>query len=95
MNKILILLALALVAGTFGMVALYNATVNTDHNIAKAKAELDTIGAQATALNNTVVATLSGAALANLAAKEGLVSDSKPQYFTASPNDLSLHAINR
>jgi len=72
----------AVVAGVFGMVGLYNETVNLNHNIAAAKAELDTIGAQNTTLSNQVIATLgSGNALTAAIAANGLVADQKPQYF--------------
>ena len=66
------------------MVALYNATVNLDHNIAEIKSELDVVGAKNTDLNNTVVATLSGGGIAAIAAKNGLVPESKPTYFHSS-----------
>lgn len=69
-----------LVAAIFGMVALYNATVNLDHNITQAKAELDAIGAQNTGFNNTIVGVLSSNEIATLAAKDGLVPESKPTY---------------
>ena len=58
LNAILFALSGALIASTFGMVWLYNATVNTSHNIDAAKAELDTVGAEVTDLNNQVVAAL-------------------------------------
>ena len=80
MNGIIAILAVALVAGTIGMVALYNATVNVNHNIAAAKAELDVIGTQSTDMNNRIVATLGGGDLSKLAADRGLVMESKPQY---------------
>ncbi len=80
-NRILAGLAVALVAGVFGMVALYNATVNLGHNIAAAKTELDAVGAESTQLNNQVINDLSGSGLAAAASADGLVADNNPQYF--------------
>lgn len=86
MNLILGVLAIAVTAGVFGMVALYNTTVNLNHNITEAKAELDAIGAENTTLSNRVFAALgSGDALANAMAADGLVQDQKPQYFRVDP----------
>ncbi|SRR5258708_7105277 len=85
-SGIIAILAVALITSTVGMVALYNATVNVSHNIATAKAELDTIGTQSTNMNNRIVATLSGADLSKLAAQGGLVMESKPQYFPVNGN---------
>lgn len=81
LGAILVVLILALGAGIFGMVALYNATVNASANIAHAKAEMDAIGARSTDMQNKIVATLGGNALAKIAAARGLVIDGKPQYF--------------
>lgn len=81
LNGILVLFAVALVAGTVGMVGLYNATVNMDHAIAAAKTKLDAVGAENTAMNNDVIAKLGAGDLAKLAADAGLVTESKPQYF--------------
>lgn len=81
LNVVLGVLAVALVAGVLGMVALYNSTVNLSHNIAEAKQQLDAVGAATTELNNKVVATLGGAELAKLTAEINLVAESKPQYF--------------
>jgi cell division protein FtsB len=82
LNGILVLFAIALVTGTVGMVGLYNATVNLDHSIAAAKTELDAVGAQNTAMNHEILAKLDGGDLAGVAAEEGLVTESKPQYFS-------------
>ncbi len=82
LNLILGFLAVTVVAGIFGMVALYNATVNLNHNIAQAKTELDAIGAESTTLSNQVIAaTGSGNALKDIVAQDGLVQDERPQYF--------------
>jgi hypothetical protein len=80
-NRILAGFAVALIIGVFGMVALYNATVNLSHNITKAKTELDAIGAASTQLNNSVVQALSAAGLSATAARDGLVVDNSPEYF--------------
>ena len=87
-NGLLVILGIALVAGVGGMVVLYNATVNLDHNITAAKAELDAIGAQNTALNNKVIAALSGNNLTAVAAADGLVAEAKPQYFPVNQSWL-------
>ena len=84
LNTILAVIAIGLVAATFGMVALYNATVNLSHTIAEVKVELDAVGAKNIDLNNTVVATLSGSEIAAIVAKNGLVPESKPTYFHLS-----------
>jgi cell division protein FtsL len=81
MNVLLAFFAVALVAGTVGMIGLYNATVNTDRAITDMKTELDAIGARNIALNSEVSATLSGSDLTALAASDGLVAESKPTYF--------------
>ncbi len=83
-NGLLIILTVALGVGVFGMVALYNATVNLDHNMATAKAELDKVGAETTKLSNRVVAALSDGGLVAVAAQDGLVQEQKPQYFQIS-----------
>ncbi len=90
MNLIMGALAPAVVFSIFGMVALYNAVVNLDHNIASAKAELDSIGAESTSLNREIISAMSSENIAAVAARDGLVVDSKPQYFplarAAAPN---------
>jgi len=80
-NGILVVFAIAVVFGTVGMVALYNMTVNLSHNIADAKAKMDAVGAQSTDLNNKIMDTLGGIGIARLVAENGLVIESKPQYF--------------
>lgn len=80
-TKLIAVGALALAAGVFGMIALYNATVNARHNIAETKAELDKVGAQLTELNNRVVTALGGGSSAGAAIREGLVAETRPQYF--------------
>jgi hypothetical protein len=67
--------------GAFWLVALYNNTVNLNHNIAAAKSELDSVGAKNTTLNNQVVAALGNVQSGDLATADGLVQDNHPQYF--------------
>jgi hypothetical protein len=81
LNRILVVLIIGVIAGVFGMVALYNETVNLDHNIAAAKAQLDAVGAESTSLSNQVMAALGGIGSTELATKDGLVQDQNPQYF--------------
>jgi len=78
----LIVLAVAVLTGTFWLVVVYNQTVNTAHNIAAAKAQLDEIGSKNTALNNQIVATLSTNEASAIAAQDGLVQENHPQYVT-------------
>lgn len=91
MHLILGVLVVAVVAGVFGMVALYNSTVNLNHNITEAKTELNTIGTENTNLQNQVIADLgSGTALASIVSADGLVQDQNPQYFQNSPAQWPL-----
>jgi cell division protein FtsL len=82
LNAVIALLVVALLGGTFWLVIAYNKTVDLSHDIVSLKAKLDTVGAQNTALNNQVLATLGGADFTSLAASDGLVQDKNPQYFT-------------
>jgi cell division protein FtsB len=91
-SLILVVLVCGVAAGVFGMVALYNSTVNLSHNIAAAKAELDSIGAQNTTLNNEILAATTGAQLTNLAQADGLVTDPRPQYFAENQNQSQTDA---
>jgi cell division protein FtsB len=79
----LVLVVAGLTVGTFWLIALYNQTVNLNHEIAAAKAELDSIGTENTALNNQIVTTLGNTSqLTAIATSDGLVAV-KPQYVTA------------
>ena len=82
LNAVIALLVVALLGGTFWLVIAYNKTVDLSHDIVSLKAKLDTVGAQNTALNNQVLATLGGADFTSLAASDGFVQDKNPQYFT-------------
>lgn len=77
------LLVVALLGGTFWLVIAYNKTVDLSHDIVSVKVQLQSVGAENTALNNQVLATLGGANFAALAAADGLVQDKNPQYFTS------------
>ncbi len=88
-NLMLTGLGVVVVMCIFGMVALYNATVNLNHNIASVKAELDAVDAKSTALNNQIIATLNGQGLSSLASRDGLVLESKPQYFPITQSNTS------
>ena len=81
MNMVLVALAIAVFGGTFWLVISYNKTVNLSHDISSAKAELDSIGAENTALNNQIVATLGGGNLSQVASEENLVPEKTPEYF--------------
>ena len=83
MNAAIALLVVALLGGTFWLVIAYNKTVDLSHDIISIKAQLQSVGAENTALNNQVLATLGGANFTALAAADGLVQDKNPQYFTS------------
>jgi len=81
LNVILVLLCVAVAAGAFGMVALYNQTVNLNQNITAAKAQLNTIGSENTTLSNQVMATLGASDnVQNIVSQDGLIVDNNPQY---------------
>ncbi len=81
----LTLIVLGLVGGTFWLITSYNRIVSFNHALAVAKADLDSIGAQNTALNNQIVVTLGNAdQLSAIATSDGLVI-AKPQYVTVAP----------
>jgi hypothetical protein len=82
LNVVIAMLVIALLGGTFWLVIAYNKTVDLSHDIISIKTRLDSVGAQNTALNNQVLATLGGADFTSLAAADGLVQDKNPQYFT-------------
>lgn len=83
---LLALIVVGLVGGTFWLITLYNRTVNLDHEIATAKAQLDSIGAENAAINNRIVTILGNSdQLAAVATSDGLVVDAKPQYMNVAP----------
>jgi hypothetical protein len=73
-------LVFAVLMGTMWLIVAYNATVNLNHNIAAEKTLLDGVGAENTALNNTIIATLGGNRLPALAAQDNLVEEKSPHY---------------
>ncbi len=81
LNAVIALLVVALLGGTFWLVIAYNKTVDLSQDIVSVKAQLQSIGAENTARNNQVLATLGGADFTSLAAADGLVQDKNPQYF--------------
>ncbi len=84
LNAIIAIFLVAIALGVFGMVALYNATVNLSHNITEAKSELDVVGVLTTKLNDQAITAMGAVDLAALATNNGLVEDEKPQYFRVS-----------
>lgn len=82
--RAIVLLMVALFTGTVGLILLYNKVVDLNHAIAEAKAQLESVGASSTQLNNQVIAVTGGGELANAAGEEGLVIDQKPQYFSVA-----------
>jgi hypothetical protein len=81
-NIVIAMLVIALLGGTFWLVIAYNKTVDLTQDIASAKAQTDSIGAENTALNNQVLATLGDVDSSALADEDGLVQDKNPQYFS-------------
>jgi len=81
--------------GVFWLVALYNNVVNLNHNIQTAKAQLDSIGAKNTTLNNQVVAALGNVESGDLASQDGLVQDSHPQYFAVNAASVSQSSAHQ
>jgi len=93
LNTMIVLLLVVLGTSVVGMIALYNATVNLSHNIDVAKAQLDSVGAASTKLQNQVIATLSDGAVNTAAGQDGLIIESKPQYFPVhDPWALASHS---
>jgi cell division protein FtsL len=82
LNILIVMLVVALLGGTFWIVIAYNKTVDISHDLASTKSKLDSLGAQNTALNNTVIATLGGGNFSQLAAANDLIRDKNPQYFS-------------
>ena len=78
---LLVALAIAVFTGTFWLVIAYNKTVNLSHDISSTKTQLDSIGAENTAANNKIIATLGGSNLAVVASESNLVQEKSPEYF--------------
>ena len=93
LNIVLCLLIFSTVFATFALVAVYNGIVNVTHNIAAAKAELNTVGAESTDLQNRIVALMGSGAVAQAAQANGLVEDKNPQYLPASTGAASLSLV--
>ena len=81
-NITIAILVVLVLVGTFWVILGYNKTVDLSHNIVSLKAQLNAVGAQSTALNNGIVATLGGGQISALAAADNLVQENKPQYFS-------------
>lgn len=82
LNLIIGLLSVSLLTGVFFLVVFYNNTVNINHNIASAKAELDEIAAKNTNLNNMMMSLLGSDQLSLSAKTNNLIEDKNPQYLT-------------
>lgn len=80
----LVLIVVGLIGGTFELITLYNQTVSLNYEISTAKAELNSIGAENTTLNNQIITTLGNSSqLAALATADGLVI-AQPQYMSVT-----------
>jgi hypothetical protein len=90
LNLVIAVLVIALLGGTFWLVVAYNKTVDLSQDILSDKAKLQTVGAENTALNNQVLATLGGADFQSLATADGLVQDKNPEYFTSDNSQWPL-----
>jgi cell division protein FtsB len=82
LNVLSVLLGIGVLCGVFFLVAFYNTTVDLNHSISDAKAELDAISAQNTNLHNTIIAALGSDQITAYAAANNLVEDKNPQYFS-------------
>lgn len=76
-------LAIVAVVATFCLVAGYNSTVNTSHDITAMKTQLDQIGDANTNLQNQIIAMMGDSAMNQVATADGLVQDNNPQYMPA------------
>ncbi len=85
LNGLLVLSASRFLRASFGMVALYNATVNLTTILPATKAELDAVGAQNTTLNNKIIASLSGDNLTAVAAAGRACRRSETAVFPGEP----------
>jgi hypothetical protein len=94
-NFALGILIFSTVFTTFALVAVYNGIVNVSHNISATKAELDTIGAQSTSLQNRIVALMGSGAVAQAAQTAGLIEDKNPRYLPADRETASLGMVTR
>ena len=81
LKGILVVLGIGVFGGIFLLVGLYNSTVNLNHNISAARAELDAISAQNTSLNNAIIAALGSGQVTTSARTNNLVEDKNPHYF--------------
>lgn len=79
----LVLIVAGLIGGTFWLIMLYNQTVNLSHEITAAKSELDSVGAENTALNNKIITMLGNTDPTAIATQGGLVM-AKPQYVSVA-----------
>jgi hypothetical protein len=82
LNVLIVLLVIMVFTGTFLLIVTYNKTVDMAHDISAAKAELDSIGAKSTTMNNNLIATLGGNQVQSIASTNNLVEEKKPQYVT-------------
>jgi cell division protein FtsB len=89
-NGVIAALALVAFVATFFLVAGYNMVVNTNHNIAALKAELDQTGLQNTNFQNRIMAMSGSDAMAQAAARGKLVEDKNPHYVSAGNSNPSL-----
>ena len=64
--------------GVFWLIALYNNIVDLNHSITASKAQLDSVGAQNTALNSQIASSLGSVNSDNIASADGLVQDNHP-----------------
>jgi cell division protein FtsL len=89
-NGVIAALAFAAFAATFFLITSYNTMVNTNHNIAELKAELDQTGAQNTDFQNQIMARFSSDVMVQLAKGGNLVEDKTPHYVSAGNSNPSL-----
>lgn len=90
LNIVIAMLVVVILSGTFWLVVAYNNTVDLSHDIVSIKTQIDTIGANTTALNNSIISTLGSTQFQTLAIQDNLVQDKNPQYYQIAQNGLSL-----
>lgn len=80
LNRALVFVITALVIAAGSLVALYNRTVNTGHEIEETKSEIAAIQTEIAELHDALFAVFDSERVEELSAIRGLVSESSPRY---------------
>jgi len=81
LNKILIILVIGLFFGAIWLIILYNNSVNLNHGVSDAKAELQIVQSRNSGLKDKLLTLLNKNSSGDLVSKNNLVEDKNPQYF--------------